>query len=153
HRVLRHRRDDHVAAERDASRVHERGRSRPYRSMIQRALALMILTSCMSFHAGPMPGEPKNATYEKIGGVRVRYVDRGQGPAVVLVHGFASALDTWATVMPELEKNHRVLALDLKGFGWTDRPEGDYSPQAQANLVLSLMSQRGIDKAAIVGHS
>lgn len=118
-----------------------------------RALALMILTSCMSFHAGPMPGEPKNATYEKIGGVRVRYVDRGQGSAVVLIHGFASALDTWATVMPELEKKHRVLALDLKGFGWTDRPEGDYSPQAQANLVLSLMNQRGIDKAAIVGHS
>ena len=46
-----------------------------------------------------------------------------------------------------------MLALDLKGFGWTDRPEGDYSPEAQARLVLDLMNARGVERAALVGHS
>lgn len=100
-----------------------------------------------------MPGEPKTAAFVDLQDTRVRYLDRGTGPAVVMLHGFASALENWAPVIPALEKRHRVLALDLKGFGWTDRPPGDYSPQAQADLVLALMDARGIKKAAIVAHS
>jgi pimeloyl-ACP methyl ester carboxylesterase len=77
----------------------------------------------------------------------------GQGPAVVFLHGFGSSLDLWRSLMPDLARNHRVLALDLKGFGWTDRPRGDYSPSAQAELVWALLDARGIDRAALVGHS
>jgi pimeloyl-ACP methyl ester carboxylesterase len=112
-----------------------------------------LLAGCMSFHSGPMAGEPKAATFADVDGVRVRYSDAGEGPAVVLLHGFASSLDVWDGVMSDIAKTHRVLALDLKGFGWTDRPAGDYSPAAQAELVLKLMSARGIDRAAIVAHS
>jgi pimeloyl-ACP methyl ester carboxylesterase len=103
-----------------------------------------------------MPGEPKDATFANVSGVRVRYVDRGSksAPAVVLLHGFASSLDTWDAVMPVLEKKgFRVIALDLKGFGWTDRPEGDYSPEAQAKLVYALLDQRGVARASFVAHS
>lgn len=117
------------------------------------ALALPLLSGCLSFHAGAMPGEPKSATFAQVGGARVRYVDTGEGPAVVLVHGFASSLETWNGVIPELSKSHRVIALDLKGFGWTDRPDGDYSPEAEARLVLELMKARGVEKAALVAHS
>ncbi len=46
-----------------------------------------------------------------------------------------------------------MLAMDLKGFGWSSRPAGDYSPQAEAQLVLNLMDQRGIPSAAVVAHS
>lgn len=120
-------------------------------------LALLALapaaSGCLSFHAGTMPGEPEDATYATIDGTRVRYVDEGEGPPVVMIHGFASSLETWAPVIPEVRVAHRVLALDLKGFGWTDRPPGDYSPEAQARLVLALMDQRGIARAAFVGHS
>src|SRR5258706_2547693 len=70
-----------------------------------------------------------------------------------MLHGFASSLETWASVIPALTKTHRVLALDLKGFGWTDRPDGDYSPKAQARLVRGLMKARGIERAAFVAHS
>ncbi len=112
-----------------------------------------FVNGCMAFHSGPMPGEPKNATFATVDGTRVRYIDVGQGPAVVLVHGFASSLETWAGVIPALSQKHRVIALDLKGFGWTDRPEGDYSPEAQAQLVLHLMDLRGVDRASIVAHS
>ncbi len=119
-------------------------------------LMLPLLAGCLSFHSGAMPGEPKDATFANVSGVRVRYVDRGQrsAPVVVLLHGFASSLDTWDTVMPALEKKgFRVVALDLKGFGWSDRPEGDYSPQAQAKLVYGLLDQRGVTSASFVAHS
>jgi pimeloyl-ACP methyl ester carboxylesterase len=114
---------------------------------------LLLVAGCMSFHAGPMAGEPKDATFAAVAGARVRYVDVGEGPPVVLIHGFASSLETWDALIPELSKKHRVIAMDLKGFGWTDRPEGDYSPAAQAQLVLKLLDARGVDKAAFVGHS
>jgi pimeloyl-ACP methyl ester carboxylesterase len=138
------------------------------------ALVFLLLASvnmgCLSFHKGPMPGEPKGARFADIDGVRVRYVDTAdvapqqlaeeesvapqhEKPTVVLVHGFASAIEAWATVSPALTATHRVIALDLKGFGWTDRPEGDYSPDAQARMLLKLLEQRGVTKTAIVAHS
>ena len=117
------------------------------------ALLLLALSGCLAFHRGPMPGEPKGATYVELLGTRVRYEDVGEGPPVVLVHGFASSLENWLTVTPALRGSHRVISLDLKGFGWTDRPEGDYSPAAQAALVFALMDHLGVEQAAVVGHS
>ncbi len=115
---------------------------------------VLLATGCMpAFHRGAMPGEPKHATFAEVDGVRVRYVDVGKGPAVVLLHGFASSLDTWDGVIPVLSKRHRVIALDLKGFGWTGRPPGDYSPRAQAKLVFDLLKQRHVDRVAVVAHS
>lgn len=123
--------------------------------MIRRwATAALLLTSgCLLHHAGTMPGEPVGDTFLTVEGTRVRYLDVGQGPAVVLLHGFASSIENWTAVIPELKKGHRVLAIDLKGFGWTDRPVGDYSPAAQASLLRAVMKERGIDSASIVAHS
>jgi pimeloyl-ACP methyl ester carboxylesterase len=109
--------------------------------------------SCLGFHRGPLPGEPKAASFVTIDGARIRYIDLGEGSPVVLIHGFGASLESWAPVIPVLAKRHRVIALDLKGFGWSDRPEGDYSLAAQAHLVLELMRERGIERAAIVGQS
>ncbi len=106
-----------------------------------------------------MPGEPRDATFATVSpdgrAMRVRFRDEGpqDAPVVVLLHGFASALETWATVAPRLARTHRVISLDLKGFGWTDRPDGDYSPPAQARLVLAVLDSRGVDRFAVVGHS
>ncbi len=108
---------------------------------------------CLRHHAGAMKGEPVDGTFLTVEGTRVRYLDVGDGPPVVLLHGFASSIENWTAVIPVLRQKHRVLALDLKGFGWTDRPVGDYSPAAQASMVRALMKERGIDKAAIVAHS
>lgn len=114
---------------------------------------MVTLLGCMSFHQGAIAGEPKDARFMQLEGARVRYIDEGQGPAVVLIHGFASSLDAWGTVVPELVKHHRVIALDLKGFGWSSRPEGDYSPRAQAQLVMQLLDRLGVKEAAVVAHS
>lgn len=132
------------------------GVSVPARLLSSSLLAVgcsLAAAGCLSFHQGPLPGEPPAATFRQVEGARVRYVDRGTGPAVVLVHGFASSLDTWRPVAEALVASHRVIALDLKGFGWTDRPPGDYSPAAQAALVWALLDQLGVKEAAVVAHS
>ncbi len=107
----------------------------------------------LGFHSGPLPGEPADATFATVAGARVHYVAQGTGSPVALVHGFGSSLEIWNELIPDLAREHRVVALDLKGFGWTDRPEGDYSTLAQAKLVWALLDHLGIEQAALVGHS
>jgi pimeloyl-ACP methyl ester carboxylesterase len=97
----------------------------------------------------PRPGEVAD-----VGGVGVHYVDRGSGPAAVLIHGFGGHTFSYRHNIPALAKYHRVIALDLKGFGYSERPpDGDYSLTAQAQLVLGLMDELGIESASVVGHS
>ncbi len=121
-----------------------------------RALAVaaaVLAGGCASFHAGPLPNPPADATFVNVDGIHVRYIDQGQGPAVVLIHGYSSSLDLWRPTARALAKRHRVLAIDLKGFGWTSRPPGDYSPAAEARLAWHVLDARGVKKVALVGHS
>lgn len=116
--------------------------------------AVLGSSGCASFHSGPLPGAPADATFVTVDDVHVRYRDVGQGPTVVLLHGFSSSLDIWERVIPVLTRRHRVIALDLKGFGWTSRPPGDYSPAAQAALVWKVLAARGVrGEVSVVGHS
>jgi pimeloyl-ACP methyl ester carboxylesterase len=126
----------------------------PHRLATIALCATALATSgCLAHHSGALPGEP-DATYMEVEGARVRYLDSGgDGPTVLLLHGFASSLGVWAGVQPALSKDHRVVSLDLKGFGWTDRPRGDYSPQAQADLVFALLDELGVQDFAVVAHS
>jgi pimeloyl-ACP methyl ester carboxylesterase len=118
------------------------------------AAAIALLAGCPRFHAAAPPDPPAGSTFVTVDGLPVRYVDTGgDGPAVVLVHGFSSSLDIWTPIVKRLARSHRVLAIDLKGFGWTGRPEGDYSPAAQAQLVWKVLDARGVTDVAVVGHS
>ncbi|HEY5936084.1 MAG TPA: alpha/beta fold hydrolase, partial [Kofleriaceae bacterium] len=116
-------------------------------------LAALLVAGCPKFHPDKLPGTPADATFVEIGGVQVRYRDAGTGPAVVLLHGYGASSDSWLPVIPALAKAHRVIAIDLKGFGWTTRPEGDYSPDAQATLAWGVLDKLGVKDVAIVGHS
>lgn len=113
----------------------------------------LALAGCPSFHAGPLPGAPADATFVDVDGVHVHVRDVGAGPAVVLVHGFGASIELWRGVQDALAVHHRVIALDLKGFGWSSRPSGDYTPPAQATLVWHVLDQLGVGDVAIVGHS
>jgi len=84
------------------------------------------------------------------------YVETGgSGEAVVLIHGFGGSTYSWREVMPELAKQHRVVALDLFGFGFTERPKRlrRYSREGQISLILGVLDELGIDRAHLVGHS
>lgn len=117
-------------------------------------MASLLAAGCLEFHAGPVAGAPKGAQFASVKGVRVHFSDSGEGPPVVLVHGFASSLNVWNGVKKALLPSHRVIALDLKGFGYSSRPDGDYSPRAQAELVLALLDARGVEGPVdFVAHS
>jgi pimeloyl-ACP methyl ester carboxylesterase len=90
-----------------------------------------------------------------IDGVPLHYIERGSGPnAAVLIHGFLGHTYSFRHLIPELAKDHRVVAVDLKGYGYSGRPKkSDYSLTEQARLVVRLMDLLGIDRASVVGHS
>ena len=92
-----------------------------------------------SHSVGPMEETQSVGNFATVEGIRLHFVEQGSGAPVVLLHGFASSLDVWNGVIPQLARRHRTVALDLKGFGASDRSAGDYSPGAQATLVWALL--------------
>ena len=76
----------------------------------------------------------------------------GQGPAVVLLHGFGNTGDMWALMAAELAHDHRVAVPDLRGMGLSSHPAGGYDKKTQAADIRSVLAQLGIDHATIVGH-
>jgi pimeloyl-ACP methyl ester carboxylesterase len=97
---------------------------------------------------------PKPGNIIRLEGVGIHYVDRGQGLPLVLIHGLGGRIYNFRYNIPVLSEHVRVVALDLKGFGYSERPAaGDYSLTAQARLVGELMERLGISRAAVLGHS
>jgi len=90
--------------------------------------------------------------YEDLSGLRVRYVRRGRGPVLILLHGLASSIYTWADVIPALARDHDVVAVDLPGFGGSDIP-ADLSSSVYPGTVVGLMDRLGISRATLVGNS
>ena len=88
------------------------------------------------------------------GGARLHYLEDGEGAPVVLIHGFGGSAFSWRYVMPLLAADHRVIAIDLPGFGYSDRSSTlDLSQAAQAQRVIHAMDVLGITRATVVGHS
>jgi len=118
-------------------------------------LAALASGCTLAFHPTTPPGAPKESSFATVNGVRLRIRAQGQGSAtpVLFVHGFASSLETWDLVQPLVAKDRRTLSVDLKGFGYSARPSGDYSPPAQAKMLLELLDQQGIQDVIVVAHS
>lgn len=84
----------------------------------------------------------------------VHYTKQGSGRPIILVHGFAGLTYTWRKLIPLLADRYTVYAIDLLGFGLSDKPEdGKYDLKSQGNLVLGFMNALGIPSAALAGHS
>ena len=88
-------------------------------------------------------------------GGALQVVDRGprDAPPIVLLHCFTCAIDWWDRMMPLLEREHRVVALDLLGHGGSEKPESGYSVENQADLVAEALGRLGVRDATVVGHS
>jgi pimeloyl-ACP methyl ester carboxylesterase len=101
-------------------------------------------------------GSVPNSEYShfaEIDGVRIHYQETGTGIPLVLIHGFTSSTYSWKDVFGPLSKNFRVIAVDLKGFGFSGKPDGDYSRPVQAVLVSYLLDYLKIEKAWLCGNS
>src|SRR3972149_3855447 len=62
-----------------------------------------------------------------VDGVGIHYVESGEGPALLLIHGLGASTFTFRRILPGLARRFRAVALDLKGFGFSERPDGDYT--------------------------
>src|SRR6185295_8163242 len=91
--------------------------------------------------------------FADIDGVRIHYQEKGTGTPLVLIHGYTSSTYSWKEVFEPLSKSFRVIAVDLKGFGFSGKPDGDYTRRAQAILVAHLLEHLKIDKAWLCGNS
>jgi pimeloyl-ACP methyl ester carboxylesterase len=99
---------------------------------------------------------PPVGTFVEVDGVRLHYVDRGQGPVVVLLHGNGVMLQDFEVsgVLRLAAANHRVIAFDRPGFGYSDRPRTTmWTPTAQATLIAHALREIGVERAVVVGHS
>ncbi len=122
--------------------------------------ALLALGACAPRYGAlpPMaPAElwaPLPVRHVAVDGIDVAYVDSGgDGPPVVFIHGLSSYLGFWEHQIPAFAAGHRVLALDLPGFGASGRPDAPYTPPWYADVVSDWMTAVGVPRATIVGHS
>lgn len=99
---------------------------------------------------------PPFGQFIEVDGVRLHYVDEGDGAPVVLLHGNTVQLqDFYASGLIErLAVNHRVIAFDRPGFGYSERPRRRlWTPQAQAALMQRALREMGIAQPVVLGHS
>lgn len=100
---------------------------------------------------------PEIANSIKTGNFNTNYHDLGKGEPVIFVHGSGpgvSAYANWRGSMPVLAEKFRVIAPDMVGFGYTDRPEGiAYNMDTWVQQIIDLMDALGIEKANLVGNS
>ncbi|HVR11187.1 MAG TPA: alpha/beta hydrolase [Thermoanaerobaculia bacterium] len=136
-------------------------RSRPRAESWRAALAAggaaaLLLTACAALRPfAEVRREQPDNRFVEVDGRQVYVEQQGAGDPVVLLHGFGESSYTWRRVMPELARSFRVVAPDLNGFGWTERPHDpqSYTPLGQERLVLGVLAALGIGRAQFVGHS
>lgn len=88
----------------------------------------------------------------RVNGIKMHYVEAGEGPPVILLHGFPETWFAWRHQIPALASRHRVIAPDLRGYGATEKPAAGYDKRTMARDIRELMQHLGIERAPIVGH-
>jgi pimeloyl-ACP methyl ester carboxylesterase len=90
--------------------------------------------------------------YVDTGEVRLHAAVGGDGPPLLLVHGWPESWYAWRLVMPALARDFQVIAVDQRGMGLSDKPAGGYDTGTLANDLIGLMDALGHDRFAVVGH-
>lgn len=132
--------------------------------MIRRSLRLLALASVVLLLAWLLLGERPAGTgrwlreagleerFLTVDGLRIRYVRKGAGPSLILLHGLGSSIYSWSGVLDGLARHHDIVALDLPGFGSSDQPE-ELTFGRLPRAVLGLMDRLGLEKASLAGNS
>jgi pimeloyl-ACP methyl ester carboxylesterase len=106
-------------------------------------------------HVMAMPEVPQvRHRWLAVNGTRLHVAEAGSesAPAVVLLHGFPQHWYTWRALLTALAPTHRVLAIDLRGAGWSDAPRHGYSTDDRVRDVLAVLDELAIPDADVVGH-
>lgn len=104
----------------------------------------------------PLPALPDLDGVEhrwvRAGGLDLHVAEAGEGPPLVMLHGWPQHWWMWRHLIPELSRHYRVICPDLPGLGWSEAPAGGYAKEALASDVLRLLDALGLDRVRLVGH-
>jgi pimeloyl-ACP methyl ester carboxylesterase len=91
--------------------------------------------------------------YLTVDGMRLCYQERGQGDTVIILPGLATTIDFWQLNVPELEKKHHVIVIDLPGLGKSDKPDVACDLPWMCDRLVSFLNAKGIQRASFIGGS
>jgi pimeloyl-ACP methyl ester carboxylesterase len=129
---------------------------RPIKILCGGFLLLLMLAGCARVPAPAVSleqslGQQKTFDYQ---GVKINYYEAGQGPPIILLHGFGGSSYSWRFLAPALAEDHRVFTIDLKGYGLSDKPaDGNYAVRDQADMVAAFIRSKALHDLVIMGHS
>jgi pimeloyl-ACP methyl ester carboxylesterase len=116
---------------------------------------LLIIIAYLPYKTTPIEdlvGE--ESKFIEVNGHTVHYTKQGVGKPLVLVHGFAGFTYTWRYLIPHLTDHYTVYALDVLGFGLSDKPpDGNYDMEPHGDFLIDFMDTLGIPSARLIGHS
>ncbi len=126
-----------------------------------KVLLLACLIPGLAAGCRPVPAPPASLSRDwgaqrtfDYQGIKINYYEAGQGPPVLLLHGFGGCAYTWRYLIPPLAAAHRVLTLELKGYGLSDKPrDGHYAVADQAGIVAAFIRGQDLHDLVIMGHS
>jgi pimeloyl-ACP methyl ester carboxylesterase len=121
-------------------------------SVLLGALVALALAWPAAAQVMPFPGDFRTKEITTDDGATIHLRAGGQGPAVVLLHGFGDTGDMWAPLAAELARDYTVVVPDLRGMGLSSHPADGYDKRTQAADVRAVLTHLGLDRAVIVGH-
>lgn len=119
---------------------------------------LILITSLSSVHASQPQSTlgflPKGTTGHviQVNGIRLHYFELGQGPLVILLHGWPETSASWHLNMEPLARHYHVVAPDLRGLGTSERTTTGYDKKTIAADIKALITALGYQQAIIIGH-
>ena len=105
-----------------------------------------------SSHQWVFPSVPELRSATVLG-LAIKYYDVGSGPALLLIHGIGGDADEWAFCFEAFSKSHRVIAIDLLGFGRSDKPQIDYHIAVFVEVIQEFLRVLEIERIAVLGES
>lgn len=120
------------------------------RSIVFSVAAIGVLCAL----AQPISAQELKHGFARSGDVKIHYVTAGEGPLLIMIHGFPDYWYTWRKQIPELAKKFKVVAIDQRGFNKSDQPDGveNYTLALLAQDIQNVVKHFGEEKAVLVGH-
>ncbi|MEM7530521.1 MAG: haloalkane dehalogenase, partial [Pseudomonadota bacterium] len=117
------------------------------------ALAVLLASPAAAQEAPAISAEfPYERQFVEVMGSRMAYVEAGEGPVVLFIHGNPTSSYLWRNVIPYVSDNHRAVALDLIGMGASDKPDIGYTFQDHYAHVEGFVEALGLEDVTLVLH-
>jgi pimeloyl-ACP methyl ester carboxylesterase len=115
--------------------------------------AVLLLPAALLGQTPPsLPASFRAATIHSPEGAEIFVRSGGNGPVVVVVHGYAENSDSWGPLAADLMKDHTVVVPDLRGIGRSSKPQTGYDKKTQAKDIRAVVTTLGYDRTAVVAH-